>query len=107
LVKGILSIASGKNYSIEDIAEQINVDTDLMEICLLLASFSKKEENIEATLAQLKSLSSFTRFASRLKMDSELLLNLLEMSFNRIKFEDLPQIITNLRLNVIFSYFLL
>jgi hypothetical protein len=100
LIKGILSIAAGKNYSIEGIAEELNVNEDLLDTCLRLSSVARKEKKIQQVLTDLKRISSFTRFCRHLKMDPNIVGALLRLSFNKVNYDEFPEIMTTLRLNV-------
>lgn len=46
LVKGLLSIAAGKIYSVEDLADALHINTDVLELCVILSSFIQDNEKI-------------------------------------------------------------
>ena len=85
LVKGILSIAAGKIFSTEDLAERIGISPDLLDVCILISRFSGCGQKRQKYIERLKSSTSFSLFCNHLSLDSNLFLNILKLTFNQIE----------------------
>ena len=104
LVKGILSIAMAKNYSIEDLAEEINVNPTLIEVCLLLANLTKSGSNSSSAdllkkFDRLLMSPSFKKFCKVLNLNHQFLYNILSVVFNFVTFKDISDLLISLNLH--------
>jgi hypothetical protein len=102
LVKGLLSIASGKKFSLEDISEQLRIDEDLIEMCLILSSFTK-HLYIEGQVKEMRKAPAFNRFSKRIKIFPDLLHSLITLSYNLVDYSDLIPTFDVLKIRVTFN----
>ena len=101
LVSGILSIASGKDYSIEDIADKLGIEHYVVEMFLFLANFSKGEKPPAKILSKVANCAAFYKYCFHLQFDPKTFLKMLTLSFNLIKYEDVGELISTLQLKEI------
>ncbi len=85
IVKGIISIAAGKIFSTEDLAERLAVSPELLDVCILLARFSRGDEKVKKCIDTLKASNAFTVFSNHLKIDVDIFLNLLRLTYNKVE----------------------
>ncbi len=98
LVKGVLSIASGKIISTEDLAEKLKVNADLLDVCILLARFSRGDGKIKKCIDGLKASNSFAAFCKHLSFDMNVFIQILQLVFNQIDSKNIPDVFNTLGL---------
>ena len=94
----MLSIAAGKIYSTEDIAEKLNVSPDLLDVCILLSGIAKGSKKGEKKIATLSSNNNFARFCKLLKLNKNAFCNILRLSFNQVGNKEQSEVFGALRL---------
>ena len=57
---------------------------DLLDVCILFSRFARGDEKISKCITALKRNNSFDRFCSFLKLNQDIFLNLLRLTFNKI-----------------------
>ena len=97
-IPGILSVASGKIYSTEDLAEKLNVSPDLLDVCILLSSIAKGGNKVGKQILALSSSNAFARFCKILKLNKDAFSNLLRLSFNEVGAREISEVFGALRL---------
>ena len=97
-IPGILSVASGKIYSTEDLAEKLNVSPDLLDVCILLSSIAKGGNKVGKQILSLSSSNAFARFCKILKLNKDAFSNLLRLSFNEVGAREISEVFGALRL---------
>ena len=95
---GLLSIAAGKIYSTEDLAEKLNVSPDLMDVCIALARMTKGEDNLNKQIVGLSYSNAFARFCKHLKVNKDAFLNILRLSFNQVGAHEISEVFGALKL---------
>ena len=97
-VPGVLSLAAGKIYSTEDLAEKLNVSPDLVDTCILLSAIAKGGEKVVKRIVALSSSNSFARFCKTLKLKKDAFCNLLRLSFNEVGTRETSEVFKALHL---------
>ena len=60
------------------------MNPDLLDVCILLARFARGDEKVKRCIDNLKSSNSFTVLCQHLKIDMDLFINLLKLTFNKV-----------------------
>ena len=110
LIKGLLSLVKGENYGLAYLSEQLKVHTDLIGTCLNLSAFADpRPKAIRRNISKFRHSQKFLRFCQKIKIDHNILLGFVKMSFNLIEYSEIHELLRKLgiQVNVLFINFYL
>jgi len=82
IVSGLLSILTGTDSSIEKLAEEIKIETGLIDLCIMIANISQfNDEKRREKLTALVQSQKFTKVIEKLKIQPEVIESLLLLTF--------------------------
>ena len=93
IISGLLSLISGKIYSTEDLAERLNVSSELLEVCIHIAGIAKGGSKVGKKIEHLGASNSFIRLCKVLKINKTIFINLLRLTLCDIDSLDLSQVL--------------
>jgi hypothetical protein len=102
LLKGLFSITSGIDYSIEEISDTLEINSLFCHFFLILANLAQKEK-VETTLEELPKSVPFKKICSIFQLDDNRFIHLLNLSFNLFNMSEFEQICKSLKLEVLSS----
>jgi hypothetical protein len=100
LLKGLFSITSGIDYSIEEISDTLQINSLFCHFFLILANLAKKEK-VKTTLEELPRSVPFKKICSIFQLDDSKFIHVLKLSFNLFNKSEFQEICQSLKLEVL------
>lgn len=91
VARGILSVATGIVYSVEELSEEIRVSADLIESCVLMSKI-KGSAMVEEKIENLRRSYAFERFCRIVHIDKDIFISILRITLQVVE----PKESTNL-----------
>ena len=97
LVSGLITILTGNNKSLENLAETMKVDQELIELCMKIANITKLgEDNIPKQLTEFQQSPLIAKVWERLEIPVDAIDSLLTLTFRSYNIENLNRLLQKL-----------
>ena len=99
LIVGIISIARGKFDQLDQLASKIGIRQEIVELCVSLATFGKctgSDSKLEKKLMEIRMNPGILQAWKFLGMRADIMEEIFRLSYNRVKLEDMIDILEKL-----------
>ena len=97
-ISGLFSLMTGRCIGLEDFAEKIKVKLEYLVLFIKLGFFSRSEDEIDQHIRDFKQSPTLGLALKYLRIQPDIIESLVRLSFNKAKYEDIPEILGRLGL---------